>query len=85
MDITIVGLTEIAQRAGVQKQAVANWVRRHEGFPQPLETLATGSVWLWTPVKAWLIRTGREWDCELTREEVNSSEKRTIATRKASQ
>lgn len=76
MDVELVGLTEIAMRAGVQKPVVATWRTRHDDFPAPAALLAAGPVWYWHDVRAWLERTGRKWDCHLTREEVNRSEKR---------
>jgi len=72
----LAGLTEIAQRAGVQKQAVGNWHSRHDTFPEPIATLRTGAVWWWPEVRAWLEATGRSWDKNLTVEEVNASDKR---------
>jgi hypothetical protein len=77
--LPLVGLTEIAQRAGVQKPVVAMWRKRHDSFPVPVAELATGPVWLWPDVETWLRRTGRPSDRSLTRAEVNRSSGRTGA------
>jgi hypothetical protein len=74
--LPLVGLTEIAQRAGVRKQAVAMWRTRHPDFPRPVAELHTGAVWWWPHVRSWLRRTGRNWDERWTVEQVNASEKR---------
>lgn len=71
--LPLAGLTEIAQRAGVQKPVVAVWRTRHESFPEPVAELATGPVWHWPDVEQWLRDTGRRWDCNLSREDVNRS------------
>lgn len=54
----LVGLAEIAELAGVSRQAVANWVSRHPSFPAPLARLAAGPVWDRAPVSAWLESQG---------------------------
>lgn len=69
----LVGLTEIAQRAGVQKPAVAMWRTRHPDFPRPVAELHAGAVWWWPQVRSWLRRTGRNWDESWTPQQVNSS------------
>ena len=45
---------EIAERLGVTRQAVSNWVRgqRGDGFPTPTNDVA-GGVWLWGDVARW--------------------------------
>lgn len=51
----LVGLQEIAERAGVTKQAVWGWSdSKSAGFPEPLARLAAGPVWRWADVEAWL-------------------------------
>ena len=69
--LQLVGLTEIAQKAGVQKAAVSTWRARHADFPEPYVVLHTGGVWLWPQVRDWLQRTGRTFDANLTADEVN--------------
>lgn len=52
----LVTIPEIAERAGVTRQAVANWVKglRHgESFPPPAN-FVNGGVWLWHDVDRWL-------------------------------
>ncbi|QBJ98413.1 hypothetical protein ERC79_22620 [Rhodococcus sp. ABRD24] len=50
---------DIADRAGVTRQAVGQWVRgvRQRGtpFPAPFNTVS-GGIWLWGDVYAWLRR-----------------------------
>lgn len=50
----LVGLAEIAEIAGVTRQAVTNWTTRHPSFPEPLARLASGPVWNCPDVVAWL-------------------------------
>ena len=50
----LVGVAEIATRAGVKAQTVGVWRRRHPTFPEPLVSLACGDVWEWPVVAAWL-------------------------------
>lgn len=52
----VVSVTEIAQRASVQRQTVHQWRRRHPDFPPPLAELAVGPVWAWPDVEAWIAR-----------------------------
>ena len=55
----LVGTREIADAANVKRGTVAQWRKRHNDFPEPLQNLATGPVWDWTTVRIWLERTGR--------------------------
>jgi len=41
----LVGLSEIAEMAGVSKQAVTNWRSRYPDFPHPVAELRSGPVW----------------------------------------
>ncbi|MEU9884400.1 hypothetical protein [Sphaerisporangium sp. NPDC051011] len=56
----LVGIPEIAERAGVTRQNVHQWVtgqRRRRGvapFPAPEGTAGRTQVWLWVEVNAWL-------------------------------
>ena len=53
--LDLVGVTEIAQRAGVASiNVVYMWRKRHANFPPPYVELAMGPVWLWESVAAWL-------------------------------
>lgn len=50
---------DIADRIGMSRQAVGNWVRgdRHEADPFPTPTtLVAGGAWLWSEVIGWLTR-----------------------------
>jgi hypothetical protein len=73
--LPLVGLTEIAMRAGVQKPAVAMWRTRYADtehpFPEEVADLHAGVVFWWPSVKTWLIATGRRWDAGWTLEQVN--------------
>jgi chromosome partitioning protein len=51
-----VGMSEIAQLAGVTKQAVANWRDRDSDFPEPVASLKQGSVWKLSDVLEWANR-----------------------------
>jgi hypothetical protein len=54
-----VGVTEIAQRAGVRPPSVEQWIRRHEDFPAPRWQVGGRRAWDWREVAAWLEHTGR--------------------------
>jgi chromosome partitioning protein len=54
MTTALVGLAEIADLAGVTKQAVSNWRVRYDHFPRPIENLQSGSVWEREKVDAWI-------------------------------
>lgn len=58
----LVGTPELAARAGVAEATVHSWRRRHADFPKPIVRLASGPVWDWREVAAWVARprpTGR--------------------------
>ncbi len=50
----LVGLNEIAEMAGVSRQAVANWRARFPNFPAPLVELKAGPVFHRSQIRAWL-------------------------------
>lgn len=50
----LVGISEIAELAGVTKQAVANWRQRFDHFPKPVQTLQAGPVWDTEVIADWL-------------------------------
>lgn len=57
-DQDLVGVSEIAARAGRPINTVQSWRRRNPDFPVPVAQLATGPVWLWPAVSRWIhIRT----------------------------
>lgn len=62
MEQQIVGINEIAEMAGVSRQAVVNWRARSTDFPQPLKELASGPIFRQAQVRAWLIRNNRKLD-----------------------
>lgn len=53
----LVTRADIAERVGMRRQAVDNWVRgdRQQGFPSPAH-LVGGGAWLWRDVSDWLQR-----------------------------
>lgn len=52
--VQLVGVPEIAARAGVQPDTVRKWRQRHRDFPAPLTNLAAGPVWSWSAVDRWM-------------------------------
>lgn len=54
--IGLVGISEIAEKAGVQANTVKVWRQRHDDFPEPLAQLKMGPVWSWTDVEPWVSR-----------------------------
>lgn len=57
----IVGMHEIAERAGVVRATVQMWRHRYNHFPEPLLELNIGPIWNWHDVEAWLYRYNRNW------------------------
>jgi uncharacterized protein len=53
-DPGLVGVAEIAARSGRSTNTVQSWRRRHRTFPEPAATLASGPVWQWPTVAAWI-------------------------------
>ena len=49
-----VGVTEIADRAGVKPDTVQKWRTRHDSFPPPAVALSMGPIWDWHVVAEWL-------------------------------
>lgn len=54
MQQDFVGINEIAEMAGVSRQAVANWRARFSGFPSPIAELKSGPVFRRSQIRAWL-------------------------------
>lgn len=50
----LVGISEIAEIAGVTRQAVANWRVRHKNFPSPIVELKSGPIWNREEINLWL-------------------------------
>lgn len=50
----LVGIAEIAELAGVTKQAVSNWRLRYDHFPRPKQDLQSGPVWDREQVADWV-------------------------------
>lgn len=66
IDLDLVGATDLAERVGVSRQAVAKWTSAGLGgnaFPAPLGHLAGGTrVWAWSTVLPWLHASGHATD-----------------------
>lgn len=54
-DIKLMGAAEIQQRLGFSRQWTYQIIQRRT-FPEPLATLAMGSVWLASEVEEWISR-----------------------------
>lgn len=54
LGVDVVGVAEIALRAGVSRNTVQKWRERHDDFPGPMASLAAGPVWSWEAVERWL-------------------------------
>lgn len=52
--IDLVGLREIATRTGVPIDQVNTWTHRPD-FPEPTADLDVGTIWVWGPVRKWLL------------------------------
>lgn len=52
-NLVIVGVSEIAEMAGITKQAVSNWRERFADFPKPVADLKSGPVWRYPTVQDW--------------------------------
>ncbi len=56
--LDLVGVSEIAERLGVQRGTVSIWKLR--GFmPKPDSELKSGPVWRWSRIEKWARETGR--------------------------
>ena len=52
----LLGINEIAEMAGVSRQAVANWRARFPDFPKPVVDLKAGPVFRLRQIQGWLRR-----------------------------
>lgn len=52
--IDVVGVAEVAARAGVLPTTVHKWRQRHADFPAPFAMLAAGPIWTWESIARWL-------------------------------
>lgn len=50
----LLGIAEIAELAGVTKQAVSNWRARYDNFPRPIQNLQSGPVWEHEKINDWV-------------------------------
>ncbi|GAA1757525.1 hypothetical protein GCM10009712_02960 [Pseudarthrobacter sulfonivorans] len=60
----LVGVTDIAQRAGVSREGARKWTAAKD-FPVPFDYIGAGSmkIWAWTEIASWL-KSARELDLE---------------------
>ena len=58
VDDTPVGLAEIAERLGVERQTVDAW-RHRRLLPDPAWTVGGRPAWAWSTIEAWAKSTGR--------------------------
>lgn len=56
--LDVVGISEVADRLGVQRATVDRW-RQRGLMPAPTWDLAGGPVWLWADVQVWAKNSGR--------------------------
>lgn len=59
LDDELMGIGEIAEIAGVSKQAVTNWRARFNSFPNPVAELASGPIFLRSKIRSWLRKNKR--------------------------
>lgn len=55
----LVGIGEIAEMAGVSRQAVANWRVRTVDFPKPVTELSSGPIFRRSQIRSWLRQNKR--------------------------
>ncbi len=51
----LVGIKDIAARAGYSKDAVIKWVRK-PSFPKPVQVISGRRAWSWPAVRLWIRR-----------------------------
>ena len=56
----LLGLAEVAEMLGVNKQNVANWRARRSDFPAPVANLKSGPVWSTESIVEWAHRSGHQ-------------------------
>lgn len=54
----VVGITEIAERLGVQRKTAVMW-RLRGRLPEPRWTVSGNPAWEWSTIEAWARATGR--------------------------
>lgn len=55
----LIGLPDIAEIAGVRRNAVSNWRKRHSDFPTPVVDTPSGQLFDAGDVETWLIENGK--------------------------
>ncbi|HZM72403.1 MAG TPA: PIN domain-containing protein [Candidatus Polarisedimenticolia bacterium] len=59
LEPSLVSVAEIAERSGRPSNTIQSWRRRHRDFPRPIAKLASGPVWTWPSVEAWIAERAR--------------------------
>lgn len=57
-EVLPVGIVEIADRLGVKRATVDQWLQRGL-LPDPRWTVGGRPAWAWSDVQAWAVETGR--------------------------
>ena len=52
--LSIVGVTEIANMLDMTRQGAAQLIERTDNFPEPLGRIAAGPVWRESDIKRWI-------------------------------
>ncbi len=60
MEQDLVGVAEVAELAGVTRQAVTNWRARDRGFPAPVAELSSGPVFDRSQIRSYLAHRRRK-------------------------
>jgi hypothetical protein len=64
IDLDLVGVSDIAERAGISRERARLWTTgaRRTDFPLPYSTVGSSRVWVWSDVHPWLIENNIELD-----------------------
>ncbi|MDW5267802.1 MULTISPECIES: AAA family ATPase [Acidobacteriaceae] len=57
-EVSLLGVSEIADLLAVSKQTVSNWRTRDEAFPKPMADLKSGPVWMRNEIVIWAQANG---------------------------
>ena len=57
--MTLVTVSDIADRLLVRSATVHQWRQRHQDFPQPVQHFENVPVWDWDEIKVWATKTRR--------------------------
>lgn len=51
----IMGIAQLAEKLGINRDTLARWIERHEDFPGPVVKLGRGNGWYYPEVKVWIV------------------------------